>query len=348
MTAPHREPMLAESDGGGPTDSAHAEAPRVIRPGITPGDLVFRGVSRSAGLLMLVVMGGIGVFLAIRAAPAFRVYGWNFLVQHQWSSPDVHKVGIASVALGSVLVALVAIVVSFPLAMLTALYITEYAPRRLRQTFITVMDLMAAVPSVVYGLWGFSVLESAVPYFSRWLQTYLPFVPIFHVDADPHAAVWEEPMYEKSIFLAGLTVSMMVIPIACSVMREVFSQAPPGEREAALALGGTRWGTIRSVVLPFGRGGIVGGTMLGLGRALGETIAVSLIISPTFTMSTHIVQRGGDTISALIALQFGDAKGVRLDALMAAGLVLFAITLVVNVIAGFVVARSRSGSATEI
>jgi phosphate transport system permease protein len=141
---------------------------------------------------------------------------------------------------------------------------------------------------------------------------------------------------------------MMVIPIACSVMREVFSQAPPGEREAALALGGTRWGMIRAVVLPFGRGGVIGGTMLGLGRALGETIAVSLIISPTFDFHTHILQRGGDTISALIALRFGDSTGAQLSALMGAGLVLFGMTLVVNTIAGFVVARSRSGAATEI
>ncbi|HEX4702444.1 MAG TPA: phosphate ABC transporter permease subunit PstC [Pseudonocardiaceae bacterium] len=330
------------------TVPADGEVARPIRSSIPPGDRLFRGAARAGGLLVLLIMGGIGVFLAIKAAPALKVYGWTFFTQHQWASPDIHKVGIASVALGSVLVALVAIVVSFPLAMLTALYICEYAPRRLRQTFVTVIDLMAAVPSVVYGLWGFSVLESAVPNFSRWLQTYLPFIPIFQVNADPHAAIWDEPSYEKSIFLCGLTVSMMVIPIACSVMREVFFQAPTGEREAALALGGTRWGMIRRVVLPFGRGGIVGGTMLGLGRALGETIAVSLIISPTFEISSHLTQRGGDTISALIALQFGDAKGARLSALMAAGLVLFGITLVVNLIAGVIVARSRSGAATEI
>jgi phosphate transport system permease protein len=326
------------------------DRPRPVAAGIPFGDRLFRGVTRAGGLVVLVITGGIGVFLAIKAAPALRVYGWGFLTHHQWFNTDPRRlgIGISSVALGSVLVALVAIVVALPLALLTALYISDYAPRRLRPTLITVVDLMAAIPSVVYGLWGFSVLEAAVPGFSRWLQQNLALVPIFHVNADPNAALWDQPSYEKSIFLCGLTVSMMVIPIACSVMREVFAQAPPGEREAALALGGTRWGMIRAVVLPFGRGGVVGGTMLGLGRALGETIAVSLIISPTFDFHTNILQRGGDTISALIALRFGDSTGAQLSALMGAGLVLFAMTLVVNTIAGFVVARSRSGAATEI
>jgi phosphate transport system permease protein len=331
-------------------DSDSADVPRPLRSSVPASDRAFRGVARAGGLLMLLIMGAIGVFLALKAVPALNVFGWHFLIDHQWFSTGARNsgIGIASVALGSVLVALVAVVVSFPLAAVTALYITEYAPRALRQTFVTVMDLMAAVPSVVYGLWGFSVLEAAVPDLARWLQTYLPWVPIFQVDADPKAAVWDQPSYEKSILLCGLTVSLMVIPIACSVMREVFSQAPPGEREAALALGGTRWGMIRSVVLPFGRGGIIGGTMLGLGRALGETIAVSLIISPTFDFHFHILQRGGDTISALIALRFGDADPAQLSALMAAGLVLFAITVIVNILAGIVVARSRSGAATEI
>lgn len=324
------------------------DRPREIRPSVPRADRMFRGVARVGGALMLLILVGIGLFLAIRAVPALKLYGWTFFTNHDWASTDPHQVGIASVALGSVLVALVAVVVSVPLALGVALYLSEYAPRRLRPTLITVLDLMAAVPSVIYGLWGFSVLQSAVPGFSRWLQTYLPFVPVFHVDADPRAALWNEPMYEKSLFLCGLTVSLMVVPIAASVMREVFAQAPAGEREAAFALGGSRWGMIRAVVLPFGRGGMIGGTMLGLGRALGETIAVSLIISPTFDIHPNILQRGGDTISALIALTFGDATPRQLSGLLAAGLVLFVITMVINLLAGMVVARSRSGAATEI
>jgi phosphate transport system permease protein len=309
--------------------------------------LAFRGIARGGGLLMLLITGGIGVFLAIRALPTLRTYGLGFLTSHVWN-PDAGQAGILSVITGTALVALVAILISFPLALLVALYISEYAPRRLRATLITLVDLMAAVPSVIYGLWGFYTLQPAAHFLARWLHTYLGFLPFFQVDTDPRAALWEQPLYEKSMFICGVAVSMMVIPMACSVMREVFSQTPQGEREAALALGGTRWGMIRNVVLPFGRGGIIGGTMLGLGRALGETIAVSLIISPTFDLTDHILQRGGNTIASMIALRFGDASPSQLSALLAAGFVLFLMTVVVNMLAGVVVARSRSGAATEI
>jgi phosphate transport system permease protein len=294
---------------------------------------------------MLAIMLGIAGFLAYKAVPALRVYGWHFFTEQSWEG---NKFGVLGVATGTVLVAVVAIVVSFPLALFTALYVAEYAPRRLQRTLIAAVDLMAAVPSVVFGLWGFSVLESNAPYLSRWLHTNLGFIPLFKVHADPRAAAWERSMYTESIFIAGLVVSLMVIPIACAVMREVFSQTPQGEREAALALGGTKWGMIRSVVLPFGRGGIIGGTMLGLGRALGETIAVTYILSPKFTVHFDILERGGSTISSLIAMRFGEAGPGQISALLAAGLVLFTMTLVVNMLAGFVVARSRSGAATEI
>lgn len=337
--------MTALTDAGSAGADGGADRPRVIRSGVSISDRVFRTVTRGGGLLMLLIMLGIAGFLAYEAAPALGVFGWRFFTSQTWEG---NSLGVLGVATGTVLVAAVAILVSFPLAMGTALYISEYAPRRLRRTLIAAIDLMAAVPSVVYGLWGFTVLESSAPYLSRWLHTYLGFIPIFHVNTDPHAAAWERPLYTESIFISGLVVSLMVIPIACSVMREVFSQAPPGEREAALALGGTKWGMIRSVVLPFGRGGVIGGTMLGLGRALGETIAVTYILSPDFSVDFHILERGGSTISSLIANRFGDATGVQISGLLAAGLTLFAITLVVNVIAGFVVARSRSGAATEI
>ncbi|QUQ63558.1 phosphate ABC transporter permease subunit PstC [Kutzneria sp. CA-103260] len=320
---------------------------RPIRSAAPLGDLAFRGVARGGGLLMLLITGGIGVFLAIRALPTLQTYGLGFLTTTVWN-PDAGHAGILSVITGTALVALVAIVISFPLAMLVALYISEYAPRRLRATLITVVDLMAAVPSVIYGLWGFYTLQPAAHFLARWLHTYLGFLPFFQVDTDPRAALWEQPLYEKSMFISGIAVSMMVIPMACSVMREVFSQTPQGEREAALALGGTRWGMIRAVVLPFGRGGVIGGTMLGLGRALGETIAVSLIISPTFDLTDHILQRGGNTIASMIALRFGDASPTQLSALLAAGFVLFLMTVVVNLLAGVIVARSRSGAATEI
>jgi phosphate transport system permease protein len=154
--------------------------------------------------------------------------------------------------------------------------------------------------------------------------------------------------YYGSTTIAGLVVSMMVIPMACAVMRGVFAQAPPGEREGALALGATRWGVVRSVVIPFGRGGIIGGTMLGLGRALGETIGVLLIVSPVFDINFHILQTGSITVAALIAARFGESTPQQLSALLAAGFVLFAITLLVNLVAAIFITRSRSGAGTEI
>ncbi len=154
----------------------------------------------------------------------------------------------------------------------------------------------------------------------RFLQTYFGWIPFFHVDADPHAAQWDQTRYTGSAFVAGLAVAMMVLPMASAVMREVFSSAPMGEREGAIALGATRWGMIRSVVLPFGRGGIIGGTMLGLGRALGETIAVLMIISPSFDLKFRPLEIGTNTVSALIAGRFGDASAAQLSALLTAGL----------------------------
>jgi phosphate transport system permease protein len=246
-------------------------------------------------------------------------------------------------------VALIALAIGFPLALGTALFISEYAPARFKSLLVALLDLMAAVPSIIYGLWGAHLLEPHAKFVARWINANFGWIPIFRVDADPNSATWAQTQYVASAFIAGICVSMMVIPIACSVMRGVFSQAPSGEREAAFALGSTRWGMIRTVVLPFGRGGIIGGTMLGLGRALGETIAVLLIISFTFGINFRVLQAGTTTISSLIANDFGEATpGTQLKALLTAGFVLFLITLVVNSIAGVFVARSRSGAATEI
>jgi phosphate transport system permease protein len=166
------------------------------------------------------------------------------------------------------------------------------------------------------------------------------------VDANPNAAVPDISRYTASAFIAGIVVSMMVMPMACAIMRQVFSLTPEGEKEGALALGSTKWGMVRTVVLPFGRGGIIGGAMLALGRALGETIAVLLIVSPEFVIKGRILEIGTDTVSALIASQFGEATGIQLSALLTAGFVLFVITLLVNTLAAIVVNRSRSGAQT--
>jgi len=326
---------------------AEPDSPRAIDPGRAPSDRVFQNVARVTGLSVLVLTGSIGLFLGYQSIPTLHRYGLSFFTQSQWQ-PELDKIGISAVLLGTLEVAAVALVVAFPLALLTALFISEYAPARLKSLLVSMVDLMAAVPSIVYGLWALKLLEPNIIYLSRWLHRYLGWVPFFRVDTDPQAAAWAQSRYTASAFIAGVAVAMMVMPLACAVMRGVFSAAPIGEREAAYALGATRWGMIRSVVLPFGRGGIIGGTMLALGRALGETVAVLLIVSPAFDIKFRILEVGTQTVSALIAGGFGEATSSQLSALLTAGFVLFLITLAVNTVAAIFVNRSRSGAATEI
>jgi phosphate transport system permease protein len=319
------------------------DVPREIDPGRSTSDRVFRGTARSIGISVLVLTGSIGLFLGYQAIPTLRRYGFSFFTESQWQ-PELDKIGISAVLLGTFEVALVAMLVSFPLALLCALFISEYAPARFRSLLVSAVDLMAAVPSIVYGLWGFFFLQPNAIHVSRWLHQYLGWLPFFHVDTDPNAASWAPLRYEASAFIAGLCVSMMVVPLATAIMTGVFRQAPIGEREAAYALGSTRWGMIRAVVVPFGRGGIIGGTMLALGRALGETVAVLLIISPAFDLKFRPLEVGTETTSALIAGRFGEATAAQLSALLAAGFMLFLITLGVNTVAAWFIGRSRSGA----
>jgi phosphate transport system permease protein len=321
------------------------DVPREIDPGRSTSDKVFRSTARSIGIFVLVLTGAIGLFLGYQGIPTLRRYGLGFFTQSQWQ-PELDKIGISSALVGTFEVAAVAMIVSFPLALLTAIFISEYAPSWIKSWLTSAVDLMAAVPSIIYGLWGFFFLQANTIYLSRWLHQHLGFLPIFRVDTDPNAAAWAQSRYTSSAFIAGLCVSMMVIPLATAIMAGVFRQAPIGEREAAYALGCTRWGMIRTVVLPFGRGGIIGGTMLGLGRALGETVAVLLIISQQFDITFRPLQTGTVTISSLIAGRFGDATSAQLSALLAAGFVLFVITIGINTLAALFINRSRSGSDT--
>jgi len=322
-------------------------SPRRLSRASTGADAVFTASARAVGASVLVITGGVGAFLAWQAYPTLHRYGWGFFTESQWQ-PDQDVIGIAAVLCGTVSVALVAMFFAFPLALLTALYISEYAPVRIRSTLVALIDLMAAVPSIVYGLWGFFLVMPHAAELALWLQRHLGWIPVFQVaDTDPDAATWDATRYVSSAFCAGIAVAMMVMPMACAVMRQVFSQTPPGEKEAALALGATKWGMVTSVVLPFGRGGIIGGTMLGLGRALGETIAVVLIVSPAFEVKPRILEVGTSTVSSLIAGRFGEASTSQLSALLAAGFVLFLITLVVNTGAAVVVNRSRSGAGVD-
>jgi phosphate transport system permease protein len=341
---------LSKDDGPPPLEPPPGVAqdrPRALAAAHSLSDRIFRQGSRGVGILVMVIFGSIGFFLALQSLPTLRRYGWRFFTENDWL-PENDTVGMSAVLLGTLMVGLIAMLTAFPLALSCALYISEYAAPGLRKSMVAMVDLMAAVPSIIYGLWGVFLFGPQLVPVAHWLHQNLGFVPFFVVDADPDAAAWAQSQYTKSAFVAGLVVAMMVIPIACSVMQDVFSQAPVGEREAALALGSTRWGVIRTVVLPFGRGGIVGGTMLGLGRALGETVAVLLIIGFAFDIKIRILEVGTITVSSLIANRFSEATAAQLAALLTAGFVLFVITVIVNTIAAIIVSRGRSGAQTEI
>lgn len=330
-----------------PSSSSGAAVPRVLKPGLGGDDRVYRGSVRLIGLFVLVLTAAIGLFLGAQAIPTFRHYGLGFLTGTEWS-PNTDKIGIASVLLGTVEVALVALAVGFPIALLTALYISQYAPVRLRSTLIALIDMMAAVPSVIFGVFAQLWLRDRMVYESRWISQHFGWIPIFKVNTDANAASWSKISYVGSAFIAGVVVGVMVIPLACSVMRGVFDLAPLGEKEGAYALGSTKWGVIRTVVLPFGRGGIIGGTMLALGRALGETVAVLMIISTDYRPKIEILSSGTQTVSALIASLFGESTSTQLRGLLTAGFVLFLMTLFVNSIAAVLVARSRSGAGVDV
>lgn len=327
-------------------DQADAARPRSLRSAPSVSDSIFASTAFVAGLITVAVMLAVGVFLSLRAGDALGVAGLSFLTEQQWS-PETQTFGIAAVLFGTFAIALVAMVVSLPLSFGTALLISEITRGRLQQWLITIVDLMAAVPSVVFGLWGLFFLQANIVPVAQWIAHSFAWIPIFAVTDESGAPLTEASAFTSSAFIAGIVVALMIVPTQTSVMRETFSQAPIGEREAALGLGATRWMMIANVVLPFGRGGIIGGSMLSLGRALGETIAVYMIISPIFTINWQVLKTGGNSVSALIALRYGEASDFSLSALMAAGLTLFLITLVINFTASSIVARSRSGAQSE-
>jgi phosphate transport system permease protein len=297
-----------------------------------PGDLILAGVSWAAGVLILVALAGVAIFLTIEGAPAFHAssdayFGAANLVAYVWP-----------LLFGTVLAATLALLIATPLSLGVALVISHYAPRKLARSVGYAIDLLAAVPSVVYGLWGIGYLGRHLTPVYEWLEKYLGFLPFF---AGPASATG------KTILTAGIVLAIMAIPIITAITREVFLQTPTLHQEAALALGATRWEMIRMAVFPYARSGIVSAVMLGMGRALGETIAVLLIISPAFDVKGRIFEVGGNTVSSLIAGRFGDASKTQLSALLAAGFVLFLITLLVNTVAAVIVNRSRSGAGTD-
>jgi phosphate transport system permease protein len=324
---------------------ADEDTPRTIVARPSTGDKIFRGILRGSGWSVFLITGLILLFLILRSYKAFSFMGFDFLTTQNWIVYSPQHFGIAAILPMGILIALIAMIIAVPTGIAIALYISEYSPLSLRRPLTALIDLMAAIPSIIFGIWGLLFLEPRILGFNSWVGRHLGWIPFFNFRLSTSSS----SNYATSTFIAGVVVSLMVIPIITSLSRQVFSQAPVGEREGAYALGATRWGMIRTVVLPFGRGGVIGACMLGMGRALGETIAVTLIVSATFRFNFHILETGGNSIASTIANEyysFPDAGSMGLSALMAAGLVLFGMTLIVNTLGAIVIGRSRSGQAT--
>jgi phosphate transport system permease protein len=299
--------------------------PSPPRPKRRPGDRVFAGSATGAGILILLVLAGVAVFLVTEAWPA--------LTADAAELPDGKSLAsyVAPLVFGTLVAAIIALLVATPLAVAIALYITHYAPRRLAATMGYVIDLLAAIPSVVYGFWGIAALAPAMVPFYGWAADHLGYIPFF---AGPASTTG------KTMLTAGLVLAVMILPIISAISREVFSQVPALHREAALALGATRWEMIKIAVLPYGKSGVIGGAMLGLGRALGETLAVAIVLSASGGITFNLISSSNpSTIAANIALQFPESSGLGVNTLIASGLALFLITLVVNVFARWVVTR---------
>jgi phosphate transport system permease protein len=296
------------------------------------GDLVFAGMARTSGLLILLALAGVAIFLTLRGIGALdntgdAVYGQGSI----WGL-------VGPLVFGTLWASFIAMVIATPLAIAVALIISHYAPRAIAKPLSWLVDLLAAIPSVVYGLWGIAFLATNLVPVYRWFSDTFGGWPILgHLFAGPVVP------NGRTVFTAGIVLAIMALPIITAICREVFAQTPAMHQEAALALGATRWEMIRMTVFPYSKSGMISAVLLGLGRALGETMAVALILAPAFIYSFNVVGvPSPSTIAANIALNFGNASGSKVETLIFTGLVLFVITFAVNFLGRAIVARTGS------
>jgi phosphate transport system permease protein len=291
------------------------------------GDRVFAGLAVGAGALIMLALAGVFVFLALEGYPGLSV-------AESFYRPATTFLGyVGPLVFGTTLAAVLALVISVPFAIGIALFISHYAPARLATPVAYVMDLLAAVPSVVYGLWGGSVLAANIRPLQEWLHDTLGFLPFF---AGPPSATG------RTMLTAGLVLAIMILPITTAICREVFAQTPRLNEEAALALGATRWEMVRMAVFPYARSGMVSAVMLGLGRALGETMAVAMVLSASPIVTLNLISSDNPaTIASNIAVNYKEASPDKQAVLIATGLVLFAFTFAVNFLARYIAGRSE-------
>ena len=295
------------------------------------GDRIFNRTITAAAFTALIVLAGITVFLGIQTIPVLQTQGLSFLTTSIWVAPDY---GIWGMLYGSVLLALIALVIAVPVSLLLSVFMVFLAPKGVAKVLTNLVDLMAAIPSVIIGLWAFYIFDPVSQEWQALLNQYLGWIPIFQNSSGN---------FSGTPFTAGFVLAIMMIPIVTSVTREVLGRTPPELINAAEALGCSLWTMLRYVALPYGRGGLVGGVMLGLGRALGETIAVFFVLKIVFEPVNYydVIESGGGSVATLIVSKFGEAAGpYEVKLLLAAGFFLFMMTLVVNVIANLIVNRT--------
>ncbi|MFT4211116.1 MAG: phosphate ABC transporter permease subunit PstC [Microbacterium sp.] len=308
------------------------------------GDRVFLGLSSGAAWLILVILAGVAIFLIIQAVPAITA---NWSTASEILDPTAgNTVGfsdfwsyVGPLIFGTIWASLLALLMGAPVAIGIALFISHYAPRRIAGVLGYIIDLLAAVPSVVFGLWGLYTVRSFLTPFNDFAADYLSWLPFFSPDASAAGG---------TILAGAMVLAIMILPIITSISREIFLQTPRLHEEAALALGATTWEMIRMAVFPYARSGVVSAILLGLGRALGETMAIAMIVSPQFIYSFVLNSNDNPgTIAANIALQFGGSNGLQREVLIATGLALFVISFAVNFLARWIIGRSTSGSRTR-
>jgi phosphate transport system permease protein len=291
------------------------------------GDRIFAGLARGAGLTILAALAAVFIFLAVEGIPGVNQDPGTY------APLDSFLPYVGRLLFGTIFAALIALVLAVPFALGIALFISHYAPRALAVPVAYVIDLLAAVPSVVFGLWGARTLGQALVPVQQWLESNLGFLPFF---AGPASVTG------KTVLTAGTVLAIMILPIITAICREIFAQTPRLHEEAALALGATRWEMVRYAVFPYARSGIVSAIMLGLGRALGETMAVAMVLSASPVVTLNMISNTNPaTIASNIASSFAEATPAKLSVLIATGLVLFAFTFAVNFAARAVVARSE-------
>lgn len=322
MIAPPRAIDVGTAPGGARTGP--------LRGGSRLADQTFRYLCLAAGLLVLVVLGLILISTGNEAMPAFREEGLGFLTNDVWN-PPAGQFGALPFIYGTLVASIIALLIAVPISLGLALFITELAPKKLRTPVVYLVDLLAAVPSVVYGLWGILVfgneIKGAFGSISRFFGDFPVLGGLFHGSSG------------RSLMTAGIILAIMITPIVTSISREVFATVPRDQKEAAYGLGATRFEMIRGAVFPYSRTGLVGAVMLGLGRAMGETIAVALVIGSSPAITAHLFEPG-DAMAAVIANQFGEAAGTHRASLVGLGVVLFILTVIVNVLARRVTGRA--------